>query len=1242
VGKTVEAMKSIATKISIIDDIAYQTNLLALNAAIEAARAGEHGKGFAVVAAEVRKLAERSQVAAQEIGQLAGSSVTMAEQAGAVLKQMVPTINKTSELVQEISAASRRAVAGRGPDHRCDGPPEQRPRQQLSATPKNSASEELSATAEEALGGQAATPRCRTRTMMTAPSFFDQLDPPAGTPTTVFQRCRRGELRPLLTDPPPISARPQGEHTMRKNLPVTDTEYVMPDGQTIVSRTDLKGKITYVNPDFIEASGYSETELIGQPHNLVRHPDMPEEGFKDLWDTLKAGRPWTGLVKNRRKNGDFYWVVANVTPLLDGNEVVGYLSVRTRPTREQVEAAGNAYRMFREGRAQGLAIRDGQVVPASGPSRWQRLVQAPLSMRGSMLAAGGFSALAATGVGAALGWWWLVALGVALMVGTAWAGARVIASFSRGLGEASRWLDQFGQGRFDGLVQAHGEDELAQVMRSLRRVQVRLGFEVSDALRRATEGERIRQALDVAATNMMVADADLNIVYVNQSLSKMFVEAETDLRKDLPHFDAQHIVGINIDRFHQNPAHQRTMLARLTGEHTTRLTIGGRKFDLIINPVDVQGKRIGTVVEWKEMTAVLAAQERERALVEQERRVKDEALRVKQALDTASIPVRIADASGSIVYANETLLEVVRRDAAAFRREIPGFDPDKVMGGSIGMFYTDPAGAIERLRRLEKRVTSRMVLGGRTYDVTTTPIVDTRGERLGSIGMWEDRTEQLAAEAELTALASSAMQGDFSVRMELAHHQGFIRQVGEMLNGLLANMSRALIDVRESATRLGTASAETRSRAPPQSLSQSASEQAASVEQTTASPCRRWPPRSSSNADNATVTDGMAAKAAQEAAGRWRRRGPDRGGHEVDRHQDLDHRRHCLPDQPAGAERRHRSRPRRRPRQGLRRGRRRSAQAGRAQPGRRAGDRPAGRLQRAAWPKGRLAALADGAHDQQDQRTGAGDLGSLRRAGGGRQSDQPRDGPPEHRDPAKRLGLRGAVGHGRGNDRPGGAAAGDDGVLQARSRPCTGCHPSRQRSQASGGGGSAGKRPRQWPRPQLRAPRLSTGSHDEPLHQPGSRRRHQRRSDRSGSAVAAFRAGQRALRTAHRCGARDPGSDADHAAAADAGVRARRHEPARRRRAGDRPGGPPGVACGRGGPPQLRDHRRRPPCRRRGHATHRPAGRRRLRGVRHLAGRIGGRTPAGHAHRAALHPQHGARAGAVHGRAQSRDCARNG
>ncbi|MBI2306335.1 MAG: MCP four helix bundle domain-containing protein [Rhodocyclales bacterium] len=148
VRATVEAMKSIADKIGIVDDIAYQTNLLALNAAIEAARAGEHGKGFAVVAAEVRKLAERSQVAAQEIGELAGSSVKTAEKAGTLLDAMVPSIRKTAELVQEITAASEEQSSGAGQISTA--------MTQISQTTQQnaSASEELSATAEE-MSGQA-------------------------------------------------------------------------------------------------------------------------------------------------------------------------------------------------------------------------------------------------------------------------------------------------------------------------------------------------------------------------------------------------------------------------------------------------------------------------------------------------------------------------------------------------------------------------------------------------------------------------------------------------------------------------------------------------------------------------------------------------------------------------------------------------------------------------------------------------------------------------------------------------------------------------------------------------------------------------------------------------------------------------------------------------------------------------------------------------------------------------------
>jgi methyl-accepting chemotaxis protein len=148
VNQTVEAMKSIADKIGIIDDIAYQTNLLALNAAIEAARAGEHGKGFAVVAAEVRKLAERSQVAAQEIGEVAKGSVGLAEKAGKLLDEIVPGINKTSDLVQEITAASTEQSSGVSQINMAMS-------QLNQATQQNaSASEELAATAEE-MSGQA-------------------------------------------------------------------------------------------------------------------------------------------------------------------------------------------------------------------------------------------------------------------------------------------------------------------------------------------------------------------------------------------------------------------------------------------------------------------------------------------------------------------------------------------------------------------------------------------------------------------------------------------------------------------------------------------------------------------------------------------------------------------------------------------------------------------------------------------------------------------------------------------------------------------------------------------------------------------------------------------------------------------------------------------------------------------------------------------------------------------------------
>ncbi|MCS3728505.1 methyl-accepting chemotaxis protein [Bradyrhizobium betae] len=146
---------------------------------------------------------------------------------------------------------------------------------------------------------------------------------------------------------------------MRTNLPVTATEYPLADETMIVSKTDLKGKLTYFNDQFVEASGFTEQELAGQPHNIVRHPDMPPEAFANLWETLKAGKPWAGAVKNRRKNGDFYWVLASATPIWEGGRVVGYMSIRTKLPADQREEAERVYAAMRDKKASAYKIEAG-------------------------------------------------------------------------------------------------------------------------------------------------------------------------------------------------------------------------------------------------------------------------------------------------------------------------------------------------------------------------------------------------------------------------------------------------------------------------------------------------------------------------------------------------------------------------------------------------------------------------------------------------------------------------------------------------------------------------------------------------------------------------------------------------------------------------------------------------------------------------------------------------------------------
>lgn len=166
---------------------------------------------------------------------------------------------------------------------------------------------------------------------------------------------------------------------MRINQPVTDGEYVLPEGEVIVTRTDVQSLITYANQAFLDSSGFALHECMGQPQNIVRHPDMPKAAFADLWRTIQSGKPWTGIVKNRRRNGGFYWVRANVTPIVENGRITGYMSVRVKPTREEILSADQVYAKFRNGLARDLAIREGRVVSTRLSARLMRSLQMSLS-----------------------------------------------------------------------------------------------------------------------------------------------------------------------------------------------------------------------------------------------------------------------------------------------------------------------------------------------------------------------------------------------------------------------------------------------------------------------------------------------------------------------------------------------------------------------------------------------------------------------------------------------------------------------------------------------------------------------------------------------------------------------------------------------------------------------------------------------------------------------------------------------
>lgn len=315
----------------------------------------------------------------------------------------------------------------------------------------------------------------------------------------------------------------------------------------------------------------------------------------------------------------------------------------------------------------------------------------------------------------------------------------------------------------------------------------RLAAEAEEA-EKAAANLRIRQALDVCNTSVMLADTDLNIIYTNKAVQQMMSDRQAELREELPQFDASKLIGTCVDDFHKNPNHQRGLLESLKTPYRATLEVAGLTFGLIASPLsDDNGVRLGTVVEWEDKTKRLAA-ERE------EQRISAENARVKQALDSVSANVMIADPEFNIIYMNSAVRGMMRTAETDIRKDLPGFDTTKLLGANVDIFHKNPSHQRNMVAGLSSTFNSEISVGGRTFLLTASPIL-VEGNRLGTVVEWVDRSSEVAIEKEIDGMVEAASSGDFSKTVNVDDKEGFFLKLSTGLNDLVGTVEVAMNDV---------------------------------------------------------------------------------------------------------------------------------------------------------------------------------------------------------------------------------------------------------------------------------------------------------------------------------------------------------------------------------------------------------------------------------------------------------------
>ena len=593
---------------------------------------------------------------------------------------------------------------------------------------------------------------------------------------------------------------------MRKNLPVTSNEVMMEEGQVIISETNLKGIITEVDQAFLDISGFTRDELIGKNHNVIRHPDMPESAFQWLWDTIRAGEPWTGLVKNRCKNGDFYWVQANVTPLFKNGQITSYVSVRSKPDRASIEAATKLY----------ADINAGKVVLGQ-----QTLLQ-KLNLFSRMKI------------------WQRMALTLLLMA-TLLTGSWFITL--QGLGVSHDALLMAGNDRQVALAAANIESSILSTMIDLKKTQTILEVEafqqshefMAEKLTEVDISFAVVDAAKLGETEEDAAKAYLKAVrgYIDNTLK---VVDKAMLEEDYGVFN-EVVIALNNNAFQDMVKKGKIfqdIQAQVTIEeaeestssyeeilNTSMISVAVSLFLALISSVilirnfrrrlDYTTDKLSHIAEgdyfdWIELDSkdeigVMQEGLKSMQILQGFSMLKineqaQHALRIKTALDQVSGNVMIADADLKVFYMNHAMESFMKNVESEFCKQLPDFKADALMGSCIDQFHADPAHQRGILNHLTASYSSDdLTIGNCTVRVTANSVMNDAGKRIATVAEWVDRTEEVNAEKEIASIFASVQRGDFTQQLLTSDKSGFLLQLSEMINELNETLKQGFGDI---------------------------------------------------------------------------------------------------------------------------------------------------------------------------------------------------------------------------------------------------------------------------------------------------------------------------------------------------------------------------------------------------------------------------------------------------------------